>query len=239
MPPAQPQPQASANAVNNQLAGKYAPGTQPASGVQSAVPAAGKKQTAGRSKGTAAPPRAGGYVTVEYEGSGGAQDSLAAPLDSLGYVEEPDSDLAGLGRPPPAAGLGAPAAVRAPITNELLDPTLQSGTRGPPLRSPLSSAPGPPTTAAATTHPQSPPGGGRVPPALPQGPLKAGGGTGGSGAGTAVSSPDDWVVNITTTDFRGAAHIAKRQARHYHSLPGSITLECQERLLRIVRCAPI
>ena len=59
-----------------------------------------------------------------------------------------------------------------------------------------------------------------------------------SGTAAAVTSPDDWVVNITAVDLRGAAHIAKRQARHYHSLPGTITAECQERLLSIVRHAP-
>lgn len=59
------------------------------------------------------------------------------------------------------------------------------------------------------------------------------------GAAAAVTSPDDWVVNITAVDLSGAAHIAKRQARHYHSLPGTMTSECQERLLNIVRHAPV
>lgn len=51
---------------------------------------------------------------------------------------------------------------------------------------------------------------------------------------------EDWVVNITEpqpqgANFKGAAHIAKRQARHYRSLPGTVTAECEQRLLRVVR----
>ncbi len=37
------------------------------------------------------------------------------------------------------------------------------------------------------------------------------------------------------TNFRGAAHIAKRQARHYKSLPGTVSKECRARLTALVR----
>lgn len=37
------------------------------------------------------------------------------------------------------------------------------------------------------------------------------------------------------TNFKGAQHIAKRQARHYKSLPGTISAECRARLTAVVR----
>ncbi|BDA43807.1 hypothetical protein COCOBI_04-8240 [Coccomyxa sp. Obi] len=166
---------------------------------------------------------ASNFVTIEYEGTEGG--GLAPPPDALGFVEKPDPDLAGLERPPPAAA----AAPRPPITNELLDPTLLSEARTPA---------GPRATGAvAASVPAVPPAavprGGRAAGAAVESPPVQTGEPGGAAA--AVTSPDDWVVNITTLDLSGAAHIAKRQARHYHSLPGTITPECQQRLLNVVR----
>lgn len=94
------------------------------------------------SEGVAQP--ASSYVTVEYEGTEGGD--LAPPPDALGFVEKPDMDLAGLGRPPPAAA----AAPRPQITNELLDPTLLSGTHAP-------AAPGTTGAVAASSSPVVPP----------------------------------------------------------------------------------
>ena len=88
---------------------------------------------------------ANSYVTVEYEGPQGGV--LAPPPDALGFVEKPDLDLVGLKQPPPAAA----AAPRPPITNELLDPTLLSGTRAPAARGAALAvaASGPPVPPAA------------------------------------------------------------------------------------------
>lgn len=226
-------PPASANAVNNrEQPVEAAPvSTQPPAkpkkkkGKHKAAAAAAEEED--NDEGGMAP--GGEYVTVEYEGDGGSEVDLAPPPDALGFVTTADPDLAGLGRPPPAAA----ASPSAPITNELLDPTLLSGTRGPAMRSPPGSGttgpPGPPPPVAARV-----PRVGHGPPAVAI-PQKPPGGV--VGAAAAVRSPDDWVVNITAPDFRGGAHIAKRQARHYHSLPGSLTPECQQRLLAIVRHA--
>jgi hypothetical protein len=224
-------PPASANAVNNR--------EQPveAAIVSTQPPAKPKKKKAKHKAAAAAAEEedddeggitpGGGYVTVEYEGDGGSEADLAPPPDALGFVATADPDLAGLGRPPPAAA----ASPSAPITNELLDPTLLSGTRGPAMRSPLGSgATGPPGPLPPVAARVPRVGQGLPAVAIPQ---KPPGGV--VGAAAAVRSPDDWVVNITAPDFRGGAHIAKRQARHYHSLPGSLTPECQQRLLAIVR----
>ena len=42
-------------------------------------------------------------------------------------------------------------------------------------------------------------------------------------------------TQATVTDFKGAHHIARRQARHYKALPGSISEECIARLTTLVR----
>lgn len=42
---------------------------------------------------------------------------------------------------------------------------------------------------------------------------------------------------VTPTNFKGAEHTAKRQARHYKALPGTISEECTARLSRLVRYA--
>ena len=44
-------------------------------------------------------------------------------------------------------------------------------------------------------------------------------------------------TRAAATNFKGAHHIAKRQARHYKALPGSISEECVARLTALVRFA--
>lgn len=43
------------------------------------------------------------------------------------------------------------------------------------------------------------------------------------------------VSGVPPTNFQGAAHIAKRQARHYKALPGTVSRECRARLTQLVR----
>ena len=42
-------------------------------------------------------------------------------------------------------------------------------------------------------------------------------------------------TRAAVTNFKGAQHIARRQARHYKALPGSISEECMARLTTLVR----
>ena len=42
-------------------------------------------------------------------------------------------------------------------------------------------------------------------------------------------------TRAAVTNFKGAHHVARRQARHYKALPGSISDECMARLTTLVR----